>query len=331
MTTLWIGTYPSAGAGTPVGLGEGVWSVELDAATGQLSGERLLAATPSPSFLAVHADGRTLYAVNEHSDGTVTAFDVTPDGLRERGSVPSGGDDPCHVVVDGDTLLVANYSSGTLAAIPLDATGGFAGDATVLGHVGSGPNRERQESPHAHFVALDPGGRHVLVVDLGTDEIRRYRRTDDGLVPDGIAMTFAPGTGPRHLAFAPDGLHAYVVGELDNAVHVLEWRETTGTLVQSVPVATDSLLSHVLLDGERLLVGVRISDTIAELTVGADGLLAEPVHHRLPGGWPRHHEVVDGWTVVAEQVGAALTVLGPDGAVASRLDLPAPACVVRAR
>ena len=45
----------------------------------------------------------------------------------------------------------------------------------VLGHVGAGPHPQRQEGPHAHFVAHAPGG-WVLVVDLGTDEIRRYRR-----------------------------------------------------------------------------------------------------------------------------------------------------------
>jgi 6-phosphogluconolactonase len=328
VTRLWIGTYPSAGAGTPVGLGEGVWSVELDAGTGALSGARLEAVTPSPSFVAVHPGGTVVYAVNEQTDGTVTAFDVTDAGLVERAVVPSGGDDPCHVVVDGRTLLVANYSSGTLAAIPLDADGHVAGDAEVFGHQGSGPVSERQEGPHAHFVALDPGGKHVLVVDLGTDEIRRYARTAEGLRPDGIAAAFVPGTGPRHLSFAADGRHAYVVGELDNAMHVLAWQDAAGTEVQEVPVATGSLLSHVLLDGERLLVGVRGGDVLARLAVGPDGLLTRVEDHPLPGAWPRHHEVVDGWTVVAEQVGGALTVLDRDGAVVERLALPSPACIV---
>lgn len=326
MTQLWIGTYPSAGAGTPVGLGEGVWTVELDPATGELRDPRQVATTPSPSFLATHPNGRVLYAVNEHTDGAVTAFEVRDGTLLEQAVVPSGGDDPCHLVVDGDTLLVANYSSGTLAAIPLDEGGAFAGDAGVFGHEGSGPVPERQEGPHAHFVALDPGGAHVLVVDLGTDEIRRYARTPDGLRPDGIAARFAPGTGPRHVAFAPDGRHAYVVGELDGSMHVLAW--PAGTEVQRVPVATGSLLGHVLLDGDRLLVGVRGGDVIARLAVVADGRLTPVADDPLPGSWPRHHEVIDGWTVVAEQIGGALTVLAPDGSVASRLALPAPACIV---
>ncbi|MEN0127952.1 MAG: beta-propeller fold lactonase family protein [Brevundimonas sp.] len=331
MTRLWIGTYPVAGANTPVGLGEGVWSVELDPATGRLSDARQQAVTPAPSFLAF-APGRPerLYAVNEHLDGQVTAFDVTPEGLVERAVAGSCGDEPCHLVVDDSALLVANYTSGTLAAIKLDAEGLFTGEARFLGHEGSGPVTDRQDGPHAHFVALDPGGEHVLVVDLGTDEIRRYARTPDGLRADGIAASFAPGTGPRHLAFAPDGRHAYVVAELDNAMLVLDWSDASGTEIQRVPVSTDSLLSHVVLDGDRLLVGVRGGDVIVRLAVGEDALLTVVADDALPGAWPRHLEVVDGWTVVAEQVGNALTVLDAEGAVVDRLELPSPTCIVTA-
>ncbi len=89
---------------------------------------------------------------------------------------------------------MANYSSGTLAVLPLDGDGGFAtpGPSQVLAHTGAGPDEGRQESSHAHFVALDPSGAFVLVVDLGTDEIRRYRREDGRLVEDGIAAALPP-------------------------------------------------------------------------------------------------------------------------------------------
>ena len=58
-TPLWIGTYPVAGAGTPVGLGEGIWRVDLDPATGALSNARQVVETPSPSFLALHPAARS--------------------------------------------------------------------------------------------------------------------------------------------------------------------------------------------------------------------------------------------------------------------------------
>ena len=336
MSSLWIGTYPVAGAGTPVGLGEGIWRVDL--VDGVLRDARQVVETPSPSFLAMHPTAPVLYAANEQADGTVSAFDVVDDGLVLRATAPSGGADPCHLLlgIDGRALFVANYSSGTLAVLPLDEAGGFAGDAQVLGHAGSGPNAQRQESPHAHFVAHAPGG-WVLVVDLGTDELRRYRVGPDGLVHDGIAFTFPPGTGPRHLTFSADGRSAYVVGELDVTVRVLSWdAETgTGTLVQTLPAITDlverALPSHVLLDGRRLLVGTRTADVAAEFEVTDDGSLEHVADHALPGGWPRHFEVVDGHTVVAEQVSSTLAVLDREGAVLSRLPLPSPACVLPVR
>ncbi|MEZ0446755.1 lactonase family protein [Cellulomonas sp. ICMP 17802] len=340
-TPLWIGTYPVAGAGTPVGQGEGIWRVDLDPATGALSGARQVAQTPSPSFLALH--GTVLYAVNEQAGGTVGAFDVVGDTLVHRGTVPSGGADPCHLLLDcdGRALLVANYSSGTLGVLPLDADGGFAtpGPDLVLGHAGSGPDESRQESPHAHFVAHDPSGAFVLVVDLGTDEIRRYRRIDGRLVEDGIAASLPAGTGPRHLTFSADGRLAYVVGELDVTVRVLAWSDGAGTLVQTLPATTVParepgrrvLPSHIARDGDRVLVGVRTSDVLARFAVRADGLLEPVADDALPGAWPRHFAVVDGWTVVAEQVSGGLAVLAADGAVVSTLDLPAAACVLPAR
>jgi 6-phosphogluconolactonase len=378
-TSLWIGTYPAAGAGSPAGLGEGVWRVDLDTAAGTLVSAELVAVTPSPSFVAAHPSGRVLYAVGELTSGTVTAFSVpartspgtvhdgsaspdpTPGPLTVLDVVGSGGADPCHLLLapDARTLYVANYSSGTLGVLPLDADGRFSAEVRaasdpvqVLGHAGSGPDASRQDGPHAHFVAIAPGGQFVVVADLGTDELRRYARdTATGLLgAAGIAATLPPGTGPRHLAFAPDGRTVYVVGELDVCVHVLAWDPVTasGTLVQSLPAgpppgrpeevpsgaaSTRVLPSHIELDGDRLLVAVRTSDVLVGYAIAADGTLVSDGATALPGAWPRHFALVDGAVVVAAQVGDVLVALRPgEGtvpwAVASVLSLPAPACVV---
>ncbi|MGY4643895.1 lactonase family protein [Cellulomonas sp. URHB0016] len=346
---LWIGTYPAAGAGTPAGLGEGIWRVGLDPATGALLDARLVAETPAPSFLVAHPTAPVLYAVGEQHDGSVTSFDVVGDSLRPRVTVASGGADPCHLLLDHDarTLLVANYSSGTLGVLPLDAEGRFddevlaaGGPAQVLGHTGAGPHQERQEAPHAHFVATAPGGHHVLVVDLGTDEVRRYSRDlESGLLTeDGVAVKLPPGTGPRHLAFGADGSRAYVAGELDSSVHVLAWDGPTarGEVVQTLPAASTGdpdrrLPAHVLIDGDRLLVGVRGPDVVATFWVDDDGLLRPDDEHALPGSWPRHHVVVDGWTVVAQQEDGGLVVLDAGGARVGSAAVPSPACVVVGR
>ncbi|MFI2753114.1 lactonase family protein [Cellulomonas sp. P22] len=345
---LWVGTYPVAGADAPAGAGEGIWHVRLDPRTGALEGEQVVT-SPAPSFLAVHPTGTVLYAAGEQSDGTVSAFAIRGDRLEHRATVSSGGASPCHLLLadDARTLYVANYTSGTLGVLPLDTDGlptaaasGEGGPAQVFDHTGSGPRTDRQESPHAHFVALAPGGTHLLVVDLGTDELRRYRVGADGLLTaDGVAAHLPPGTGPRHLAFSRDGRHVYVVGELDVALHVLAWdaARAEGAGVQVVPLAPGhtgaraALPSHVVLDGDRLLVGVREADVLVELAVRPDGLVETVPDGTtpLPGRWPRHLEVVDGWTVVAEQVSGDLATLPAGrGGAAHVMALPSPACVV---
>lgn len=393
---LWIGTYPVAGAGTPTGLGEGVWRVDLDPATGALSGARQVVVTPSPSFVLAHPAGTVVYAADESQAGAVTVFVVEPDGgLRPLVSVGSGGAYPCHLALDDEarTLYVANYSSGTLGVLPLAADGTFTdevlaagGPVQVFGHEGDGPVTDRQEGPHAHFAVLAPGGRHVLVVDLGTDELRRYDRDPaTGLLePSGVTGALPAGAGPRHLVFATasgsDGSQAVVavvVGELDGRVHVLDWDvdAASGTRTAAVPtqaraaaedaptglqlsrtgpaapdpaaerdaepdadpaadptaepVAVPSLGAHVTLDGDRLLVGVRGADVVAEhrLDPTAPGGLRHVADRPLPGSWPRHHAVVDGWVVVAQQISGGLVTLAPDGTVVGHADVPAPTCI----
>ena len=278
--------------------------------------------------------------MNEQTDGTVSAFDVVGDTLVHRATVPSGGADPCHLVLDADggTLLVANYSSGTLGVLPLDEDGGFAtqGPAQVLGHAGSGPDEDRQESPHAHFVTLDPSGAFVLVVDLGTDEIRRYRREDGRLVEDGVAAVLPAGQGsaaPDVQRRRPVRVRGRRAGRHGPGAGVGGGRRDAWCRRcprRRSPPAERRLPSHVVRDGDRLLVGIRASDVLARFTIRADGLLEPVADDALPGAWPRHLEVVDGWTVVAEQVSSGLAVLDADGAVVSTLALPSPTCVLPA-
>lgn len=345
MTLLWIGTYPEAGAGTPVGRGEGVWRVTLDDASGTLRDAELVLRLPSPSFLAAGPGGRTLHAALEVEDGEVATLTVDDDGaVGESARTPSGGAYPCHVTTDAPGLVaVANYGSGTLGVLPADpreTTG-----AASYGHEGSGPVTDRQEGPHAHFAVVAPGGRHLLVADLGTDELRRYRLVDGGVEPDGIAATLPPGTGPRHVGFAADGGTAYVAGELDVQVHVLAWDEATatGTPAQAVPAVVEVasagggtgtpdgvLPSHLVVDGDEVLVAVRGADVLTRYAVGADGRLADGRSSALGGSWPRHFAVVGPWVVVALERAHRLVVLDASGEVVSTLDLPSPTCVLPA-
>ncbi|WP_182113039.1 MULTISPECIES: beta-propeller fold lactonase family protein [unclassified Actinotalea] len=350
---LWLGGYPADGPGGRAGTGEGIWHARLDPGTGALEA-RLAAATPTPAFLALAPDGRTLYAAAEQADGSLTAFAVGPDGaLTERHRIGSGGGWPCHLLVDpqGRALYATNYATGDLVVVPLAADGGFTAEVVAGGlpaqsfpHRGSGPRADRQEGPHAHSAVLVPGGR-LLVADLGTDELRRFRVRDDGsLVEDGVAHRFAPGTGPRHVAVvaSADGpCRLYVAGELSATVHVLAWDAASGAARElqavpacaSPPVTGDALYpAHVVVDGDRVVVSVRGADVLATFAVGPDGLLEHLGDVAVGGAWPRHFALVDGWAVVAAQGSARVTALAWDGAapgpVAGSVDVPHPACVL---
>jgi hypothetical protein len=176
---LYVGTY------TDGGRSRGIYRIALDRTTGALRNEGLAAETVNPSYLALAPDGRTLYAVNEvttfegQPSGAVTAFarDGASGALARAAQRASQGGAPCYVTVDrrGRHVLVANYVGGNVAVLPAEAGGGLAAASVVRQHHGRGPNRERQEAPHAHCVVLDAANRFALAADLGIDRVLVYR------------------------------------------------------------------------------------------------------------------------------------------------------------
>ena len=125
VTTLWIGTYPPAGIGTPPGRGEGIFRVDLDLATGALGEPRLVLEVPAPSFVVRRPDGEVLYATDESDAGRVAAFRVHDDGLEPLGTASSGGTYPCHLLLDGDLLYVANERSHEVMVLRVDPETGI--------------------------------------------------------------------------------------------------------------------------------------------------------------------------------------------------------------
>lgn len=311
---LWIGTYRAddpAEHAAPEPPREGVWRVDL-LDDGTLVDRGRAAAATQPSFVAVHPSGAALYATDESADGAVTVFRVVPVAggqaeLHEVTTLPVAGDDPCHLEIrtsggEGE-LLVSCYSSGTLAAVPLDAAGMPTGGPRVTRSSGSGPVLDRQEGPHVHSATLLPGDDVAWVVDLGSDRVLRYRVGADGaLAPDGVAVTFPAGAGPRHVALHPSGA-AFVACELDSTVAVVDVHpDGTGVVRQVLPACATpadgpSQPAHLALGagGTRLYVGVRGQDVLSTFAVEPrDGavVLEHLADTPTGGAWPRHHAVV---------------------------------------
>jgi 6-phosphogluconolactonase len=233
---VYFGTY------TKNSPSEGIYHAQFDTKTGKLSTPELAAKISNPSFIAIHPSGKYLYSVTEEAVGKVNAFAIDPKNkkLKFLNQASSGGKGPCHISVskNGKTLLVANYSSGSIASIPIASDGKLKKPVSVISHKGSSLTK-RQTGPRAHSINLSPDQCFVYVADLGIDKIMIYRlnpETSELTENNPSSFELKPGAGPRHFTFHPNGKCAYVINELDNNLIILEYNSQTGALseIQSV-------------------------------------------------------------------------------------------------
>ncbi|GAA2492364.1 lactonase family protein [Streptomyces longisporus] len=270
---LYIGTYTTVeGGGTGVGL------ATYDPASGRITGTGTLTGIVNPSYLALHPDRRTLYTVNEHDDGAVTAVRLAD--RRILGARGTGGAGPCHLSVhpSGRWLLSANYTSGSVAVHPIDNSGALGERTDVVTHSTPAPG-PGQQGPHAHQFITSPDGGHVLAVDLGTDTVYTYRLDERrGTLTEVAQAHTRPGAGPRHLTFHPGGRHAYLANEVDNTVTVCAYEPATGRLAIGEPQSTGSgpgtnYPAQILVtaDGSYAYLANRGDNSLARFAVEADG------------------------------------------------------------
>ena len=334
---LYLGTYTSD-----------IGAAEYQPGTGQLRATEGVGGVANPSFLALGPGGRTLYAVDEQTDGAVTALAVAADGaLRVLGSQPTGGADPCHLAVIDGHVLSANYGSGSVAVHPVLADGGLGARTDLVQHTGHGPDPDRQDGPHAHQVLADPTGRHVLAVDLGTDSVYSYQ-LDGGRLRLRSQASTAPGAGPRHLAFHPTGRFAYLACELDSTVVVCGFDPASGRLTPGAaqptaptgPVRNYPAEVVVSADGRFVYLSNRGHNSVAVFATDRGGAALRPLGTVPCGGdWPRHLSLDPTGTllfvanqrsgnVVSVRVNRGTGALTPSG---SELATPTPVCVLPAR
>lgn len=278
------------------GHADGVLAARFDGS--EVSDVSVAARVRNPSWVAVAAGGTRVYAVSETGpEGGLLAFERAGDGtLRLLGEAPSGGADPAHLAVHpAGHLLAGTYSGGSVSVFALNGDGSIGARTGFVQHEGRGPDDARQEAAHVHHLSADPVSGDVVVVDLGLGEVRWYALDDDGSLTLRPEATIASGAaGPRHLAFHPDGRHAFVLNELDSTLDVLRRGDDRFVRVSTVSTRApgavgDNLPAAVRLteDGATVLVTNRGDDTIAVFSFDADvsraALVAtEPVRGRAP-------------------------------------------------
>ena len=297
--TLYVGTYTSSTS-------EGIYVYRMDQLSGQL--KRLGSAkSENPSFLAIDPRKRFLYAVNETSTGAVSAFRINRQtfALEFLNQQPSQGADPCHLVVDdrGRSLLLANYTGGNVAVLPIQRDGSLGPASDVEQHEGSGP-REQQKGPHAHCIKLDRFNRHAFAADLGSDKVMIYGFNAATGTLEPAKQPFASlhqGAGPRHLTLHPNGKYLYVINELDSSITTFRYDSAKGTLTAFESISTlprdfsgTSYCAdvHVSRSGRFLYGSNRGHNSIVVFAIDPrSGRLTLVEHVSTGGNWPRNFTI----------------------------------------
>jgi 6-phosphogluconolactonase len=344
---VYFGTYTGAKS-------QGIYVSRFDPATGRLGAPELAAKSRNPSFLAIHPGGRYLYAVNEvDNTGTVSAFalDAKTGKLTPLNQQVSDGSGPCHLAVDatGKCLLVANYNSGSIAALPIHADGSLGEATTTIQHTGSSVNLQRQAGPHAHFICPSPDNRFALNCDLGLDKVFVYHLDADAAKfspGDPPFATVAPGSGPRHLAFSPDGKFVYVINEMASTISAFTYDAMNAALTEVQTLSTlpkdfsgKSTAAEIAMhpSGKFLYGSNRGDDSIAVFAVNRkSGKLTLVEHQSTQGRTPRHFAIdpTGRWLLAENQASDSVVVfaLKPDtgklNPTGQTVAIGAPVCAV---
>ena len=359
----YVGTY------TAKTNSKGIYEFDFDSTTGKMSAAQVAGETTDPSWVVVHPNGRFLYSVNEAGKAsTVSAFAIEPGGkLTLLNQLPSLGEDPCYLSFDksGKFLFVANYTSGNVVVYPVRPDGKLGehtANATDQG--AAGPNKERQEGPHAHWIDIDTGATSpmtagVYVADLGLDRVLVYQfhGANGELSGPSIFSTYShrkfdpsanlsPGTGPRHAAFSKDHTRMYVLGELNSTITAFHMTgmddfvptgfQKISTLPEGFSGRNDAAEIEIHPSGKFLYASNRGEDSIVVYVIDAkSGKLTMAQDVPTGGKEPRHFAIDPSGhfllaenqlsdTIVEFRIDPASGKLTPTG---ETLSVPSPVCI----
>jgi 6-phosphogluconolactonase len=346
---VFIGTYTT-------GKSKGIYHYRLNLTSGDLTFAGTTSPVSNPSFLSLSPDERYLYAVNEVDQfgglksGSVSAFAVEQKtgALHLLNQQPSLGASPCYVEVDalGRFVLTANYGTGNVSVFPVQRAGSLGKAIDMHQDRGSGPNRERQEGPHAHCIVLDRSNRNAYSCDLGTDRIMIYRfdnRSGKLLPAEPPFVELNAGDGPRHFAVHPTGEYAFVINELHSTVTAFARDKLRGSLT---PLKTLSTLPadftgantgadiHVSADGRFVYCSNRGHDSIGIFAFDSQAGLTATGHEGTSGRTPRNFGIDPTGTflLAANQNSDNVVVFRRDQntgrlSLVTQVEVPSPVCV----
>lgn len=305
---VYVGTYADADS-------ESLFLYQLNLQTAELHRLQGFKAGKKPSYMTFDKHHRYLYVVNEREEyegkdsGAVCALAVDQQTgyLSLLNRVPSLGGIPVHITMgeEGKALVMANYKTGNVAVFPIQENGQLAEASNLRQHQGSGPNKDRQESAHAHYIAFSPDRRFVFVVDLGMDKVLRYHLDEEKgtLTPSEqpLAFTAEAGSGPRQMSFHPNGRYAYLIHELKSMVTALHYDSEKGTFseLQTIRTIPEDFKDQnkcggirVSPDGKHLYGSNRGHNSIVVYAIDeSNGKLKHVENVSSGGDWPREFTI----------------------------------------
>lgn len=335
-----------------------IHAYQLDLDTGRLSLSHRTTDAQNPFFLAISPNSKFLYSIHApgqfggKSNEQVAAYQIVGDTgqLKLLNRQSSLGTASCYLDVDatGNTVVVANYSTGSVAAFPIGEDGSLGEASTFVQHRGSSVDKARQEGPHAHCSVISPDNQFVYAADLGLDQILCYRLDAKAgkLTPNQQPFVRTPpGAGPRHLTFAPNGQHVYVINELHNSVTMFDYNSKSGMLIerQTVPTlptdfqGTSYCADLKITPNGRFLYGTnRGHDSIAVYQIAEDGQLTLNAIQPSLGKGPQNLAITAGGDLLlcANMPGKNVAVFRIDpqsgrlASVGPPTNLPSPSCIL---
>ncbi|MBC7565754.1 MAG: lactonase family protein [Pedobacter sp.] len=296
---LLIGTYTNSGKS------EGIYVYNFNDLNGEFKAKSIAKGIENPSFINLSPDQKSLYAVNESgAASTVSAlsFDSASGELLFLNKKSSEGKDPCYVTSDATNVIIANYSSGSIAVYGKNLDGSLTNPKQVIQHTGKSIDPGRQASAHAHMVQFTPDKKYLVCTDLGEDLIYIYNYNASGkenILNVKTVLRSTPGTGPRHLTFSSDGKFAYLAHEFNGSITAYSYKNGNLQKIQEISSVEkdfkgriDAADIHVSADGKFLYESNRgDANTINVFTILPTGRLAFASRISSLGKGPRNFAI----------------------------------------
>jgi len=304
----------------------------------------------NPGFLTISSDRNFVYSVNQfQNESSISAFKFSSKSgkLDFINAQNSNGINPCYITNDENNVIVANYTSGSLAVFSKNSNGSLGEVKQVFQQFGKSINLKRQENPHVHMVQFSPDKKFVFATDLGKDKIYIYNynsasKTKILSIKDSVSVK--PGSGPRHLTFNKKGNFVYLIQELDGTVTVyrnkkgklIKFQETT-VIAQDFIGESSAADIHISPDGKYLYASNRgTANDISCFEIQNDGSLIFNARTSTQGKGPRNFTIdpTGNYLLVGHQYTNNIVIFkinketGDLEDTGKRIDICSPVCLV---